>query len=214
MGMLKKIGEISINTLSTIMEMTKEPGMKAIEKTVITAAPLIIKTIKNMMNDDTPMTDVNIKNDIDTKRSIGILNDTLGYETDTISYEIINYVNSISNSINKLLDELGEENVFIDELLLGYFIQKFNVPPSIVKKVERIIKNKYAIENLSLQDGNKILTSKKPKKKDMKTPGGVMKVDKNSKTDNDITNDLYNKKINKIITDTDDNKIKEFVGGM
>ena len=46
MGMLKKIGEISINTLSTIMEMTKEPGMKAIEKTVITAAPLIIKTIK------------------------------------------------------------------------------------------------------------------------------------------------------------------------
>ena len=204
MGMLKKIGEISINTLSTIMEMTKEPGMKAIEKTVITAAPLIIKTIKNMMNDDTPMTDVNIKNDIDTKRRVGVLNDTLGYETDTVSYEIINYVNSISNSINNLLDEL----------LLGYFIQKFNVPPKIVTKVERIIKNKYAIENLSLQDGNKILTSKKPKKKDMKTPGGVMKVDRNSKTDNNITNDLYNKKINKIITDTDDNKIKEFVGGM
>ena len=126
MGMLKKIGEISINTLSTIMEMTKEPGMKAIEKTVTIAAPLIIKTIKNMMNDDTPMTDINIKNDIYTKRSIGVLNDTLGYETDTLSYEIINYVNSISNSINKLLDELGEENVFIDELLLGYFIQKFN----------------------------------------------------------------------------------------
>ena len=89
MGMLKKIGEISINTLSTIMEMTKEPGMKAIEKTVITAAPLIIKTIKNMMNDDTPMTNINIKNDIDTKRSVGVLNDKLGNKTETLSYEII-----------------------------------------------------------------------------------------------------------------------------
>ena len=192
--------------------MINEPGIKAIEKTVITAAPIIIKGVKDLFNTDMKINN-DVKNIIETKRSVGMLNDTLGYETDVISYEILNYVNSICNAINKIMDELGEENVFIDELLIGYFIQKFNVPTKIVDKVERILQDKYAIENLSLRDGNVILTSKNPKKKDMKTPGGVMKIDKNSKLDNKVTNELYKKKLNQLVVESNDNKIKEFIGG-
>lgn len=212
MGMMKKIGEISLNVLSSVISMINEPGIKAIEKTVITAAPIIIKGVKDLFNTDMKISN-DVKNIIETKRSVGMLNDTLGYETDVISYEILNYVNSICNAINKIMDELGEENVFIDELLIGYFIQKFNVPTKIVDKVERILQDKYAIENLSLRDGNVILTSKNPKKKDMKTPGGVMKIDKNSKLDNKVTNELYKKKLNQLVVESNDNKIKEFIGG-
>lgn len=212
MGMIKKIGEISLNVLSSVISMINEPGIKAIEKTVITAAPIIIKGVKDLFNTDMKINN-DVKNIIETKRSVGMLNDTLGYETDVISYEILNYVNSICNAINKIMDELGEENVFIDELLIGYFIQKFNVPTKIVDKVERILQDKYAIENLSLRDGNVILTSKNPKKKDMKTPGGVMKIDKNSKLDNKVTNELYKKKMNQLVVESNDNKIKEFIGG-
>lgn len=212
MGMMKKIGEISLNVLSSVISMINEPGIKAIEKTVITAAPIIIKGVKDLFNTDMKINN-DMKNIIETKRSVGMLNDTLGYETDVISYEILNYVNSICNAINKIMDELGEENVFIDELLIGYFIQKFNVPTKIVDKVERILQDKYAIENLSLRDGNVILTSKNPKKKDMKTPGGVMKIDKNSKLDNKVTNELYKKKLNQLVVESNDNKIKEFIGG-
>lgn len=212
MGMMKKIGEISLNVLSSVISMINEPGIKAIEKTVITAAPIIIKGVKDLFNTDMKINN-DVKNIIETKRSVGMLNDTLGYETDVISYEILNYVNSICNAINKIMDELGEENVFIDELLIGYFIQKFNVPTKIVDKVERILQDKYAIENLSLRDGNVILTSKNPKKKDMKTPGGVMKIDKNSKLDNKVTNELYKKKLNQLVVESNDNKIKEFIGG-
>ena len=212
MGMMKKIGEISLNVLSSVISMINEPGIKAIEKTVITAAPIIIKGVKDLFNTDMKINN-DVKNIIETKRSVGMLNDTLGYETDVISYEILNYVNSICNTINKIMDELGEENVFIDELLIGYFIQKFNVPTKIVDKVERILQDKYAIENLSLRDGNVILTSKNPKKKDMKTPGGVMKIDKNSKLDNKVTNELYKKKLNQLVVESNDNKIKEFIGG-
>lgn len=213
MGMMKKIGEISLNVLSSVISMINEPGIKAIEKTVITAAPIIIKGVKDLFNTDMKINN-DVKNIIETKRSVGMLNDTLGYETDVISYEILNYVNSICNAINKIMDELGEENVFIDELLIGYFIQKFNVPTKIVDKVERILQDKYAIENLSLRDGNVILTSKNPKKKDMKTPGGVMKIDKNSKLDNKVTNELYKKKLNQLVVESNDNKIKEFIGGI
>ena len=212
MGMMKKIGEISLNVLSSVISMINEPGIKAIEKTVITAAPIIIKGVKDLFNTDMKINN-DVKNIIETKRSVGMLNDTLGYETDVISYEILNYVNSICNAINKIMDELGEENVFIDELLIGYFIQKFNVPTKIVDKVERILQDKYAIENLSLRDGNVILTSKNPKKKDMKTPGGVMKIDKNSKLDNKVTNELCKKKLNQLVVESNDNKIKEFIGG-
>ena len=212
MGMMKKIGEISLNVLSSVISMINEPGIKAIEKTVITAAPIIIKGVKDLFNTDMKINN-DVKNIIETKRSVGMLNDTLGYETDVISYEILNYVNRICNAINKIMDELGEENVFIDELLIGYFIQKFNVPTKIVDKVERILQDKYAIENLSLRDGNVILTSKNPKKKDMKTPGGVMKIDKNSKLDNKVTNELYKKKLNQLVVESNDNKIKEFIGG-
>lgn len=212
MGMMKKIGEISLNVLSSVISMINEPGIKAIEKTVITAAPIIIKGVKDLFNTDMKINN-DVKNIIETKRSVGMLNDTLGYETDVISYEILNYVNSICNAINKIMDELGEENVFIDELLIAYFIQKFNVPTKIVDKVERILQDKYAIENLSLRDGNVILTSKNPKKKDMKTPGGVMKIDKNSKLDNKVTNELYKKKLNQLVVESNDNKIKEFIGG-
>lgn len=212
MGMMKRIGEISLKVISSVMGLINEPGIKAIEKTVIAAAPIIIKGVKDIFNTDVKVND-NIKEMIETKRSVGMLNDTLGYETDVIPFEILNYVNTICNSINALLDELGEENVFIDELLIGYFIQKFNVPPKIVDKVERIIQDKYAIENLSIRDGNIIIASKNPKKKDMKTPGGIMKVDKKSDIDNMVTNELYKKKMKQIMEESNDKKIKEFIGG-
>ena len=121
---MKKIGEISLNVLSSVISMINEPGIKAIEKTVITAAPIIIKGVKDLFNTDMKINN-DVKNIIETKRSVGMLNDTLGYETDVISYEILNYVNSICNAINKIMDELGEENVFIDELLIGYFILNY-----------------------------------------------------------------------------------------
>ena len=213
MGMMKKIGEISLDVISKVINSLNEDNLKAIEKTVIIAAPLIIKTINDVFNTDIKVND-NTKKTIETKRSVSILNDTLGYESDMISFEILNYVTSISNSINKIMNELGEENVFIDELLISYFIKKFNVPAEIVDKVYRILKDRYAIENLSLRDGTVITSFKHPKKKDMKTPGGIMKIDRNSDIDNKITNDIYKKKINKIAEELNDKKIKEFIGGM
>lgn len=213
MGMMKKIGEISLDVISKVINSLNEDNLKAIEKTAIIAAPLIIKTINDVFNTDIKVND-NTKKTIETKRSVSILNDTLGYESDMISFEILNYVTSISNSINKIMNELGEENVFIDELLISYFIKKFNVPVEIVDKVNRILKDRYAIENLSLRDGTVITSFKHPKKKDMKTPGGIMKIDRNSDIDNEITNDIYKKKINKIAEELNDKKIKEFIGGM
>ena len=116
---------------------------------------------------------------------VGVMNRVMGEDIDLVSYEIMNCVNSISNAINELIEELGENNVFIDELLIGYFIQKFNVPAKYVDKVYRILENSYAIENKCLRDGIK-LNGTKIKKKDMETDGGkeILKHRKHGDIDN------------------------------
>ena len=174
-----------MNVVSGVVEtVTSEPIVGALKFTAKAVTPLLMSTINDTYKSNVTYK-TNISEAMDNKRQVGVMNRVMGEDIDLVSYEIMNCVNSISNAINELIEELGENNVFIDELLIGYFIQKFNVPAKYVDKVYRILENSYAIENKCLRDGIK-LNGTKIKKKDMETDGGkeILKHRKHGDIDN------------------------------
>ncbi len=174
-----------MNVVSGVVEtVTSEPIVGALKFTAKAVTPLLMSTINDTYKSNVTYK-TNISEAMDNKRQVGVMNRVMGEDIDLVSYEILSCVNSISNAINELIEELGENNVFIDELLIGYFIQKFNVPAKYVDKVYRILENSYAIENKCLRDGIK-LNGTKIKKKDMETDGGkeILKHRKHGDIDN------------------------------
>jgi len=201
MGIINSLCNKAIGVLSGVVDtVTSEPLMSAIKFTAKAVAPIILSTVNETYNSDIRYR-TNISENMENKRQVGVMNGVMGEDIDLVSYEILNCVSSISNAINELIDELGENNVFIDELLIGYFIQKFNVPAKYVDKVYRILENSYAIENKCLRDGVK-LNNGKIKKKELETEGGKVILSQRKK--GDIDEGVIDKAFNQLILESID----------
>jgi hypothetical protein len=207
MSLLNSFVNIVTGVIDTVS--SSEPLIGALKFTAKAVAPILLSNINDTYKSDIKYR-TNISETIENKRQVGVMNGVMGENIDLVSYEILNCVNSISNAINELIEELGENNVYIDELLISYFIQKFNVPQKYVDKVYRILENSYAIENKCLRDGIK-LNNFKVKKKEMETDGGkeILKQRKHG----DIDNIMIDKALaNLIMEDIDEEDIKLILG--
>lgn len=207
MGLFKSFANIVTGVIDNVA--SSEPLISALKFTAKAVTPIILSNINDTYNSNIKYR-TNISETMDNKRQVGVMNGVMGENIDLVSYEILNCVNSISNAINELVEELGENNVYIDELLISYFIQKFNVPQKYVDKVYRILENSYAIENKCLRDGIK-LNNFKVKKKEMETDGGkeILKQRKHG----DINNIMIDKALaNLIMEDIDEDDIKLILG--
>lgn len=212
MGLSKMIGEKSISVLGGIINtLTSDTVLEALKCTAKLATPLIIKGVRDIFNTNIPL-DKNFTDGLQTKRQVAVVNSVMGEPVDLIPFEILNSVNTITTAINELINEVGEENVFIDELLIAYFIQKFDVPAKYVDKVYRILENNYAIENKCIRDGVKI-NKFKVKKKDLETIGGkeVLK----QKKEEDVDSRIIDKIFDKLVMDDvgNDKEVKKFILG-
>lgn len=212
MGLSKMIGEKSISVLGGIINtLTSDTVLEALKCTAKLATPLIIKGVRDIFNTNIPL-DKNFTDGLQTKRQVAVVNSVMGEPVDLIPFEILNSVNTITTAINELINEVGEENVFIDELLIAYFIQKFDVPAKYVDKVYRILENNYAIENKCIRDGVKI-NKFKVKKKDLETVGGkeVLK----QKKEEDVDSRIIDKIFDKLVMDDmgNDKEVKKFILG-
>ena len=210
--MIKKICNKTLNIIGNIIDnVSSEPLMSAIKYTVKAATPIIIKTVRDLYSSDDSSYCTNITENMNTKRQVAVMNNMMGDNVELIPFEILNCVNSITTAINELIDELGEENVFIDELLIGYFIQKFNIPAKYVDKVYRILENNYAIENKCIRDGLKI-NKFNVKKKELETDGGK-KILTAYKKDGGVDNNNFMEAFNECIKmSIDEEDIKNIIG--
>lgn len=157
MGLIDKIAGVTVNALNAVIG--KVPcgnTIHGINTIVKSATPVILEgVVRDVIHTaakDVDMTGVDEL--IRVKRTIAVLNelDQREPQVNLVPFEIISLVNSISNEINKLLNEFGEDKVYVDELLLTYFINKFNVPKSYAKKVFEILSDNFCIENRSMRD--------------------------------------------------------------
>lgn len=211
MGLIEKIGSTTIKCLNGVVgALTNENTLKAIEYTTKAAAPLIVKGVKDILKTEyTPENDY--ISELSLKKQVALINDIDGAQVDLVPFEILNMVNTITKAINDLMDEVGEENVFIDELLIVYLINRFNVPPKYVDKVYRIIKDNYAIENKCIRDGLKISKKGfKTKEKDLETEGGKKIVESKKEFDPNTINTIFDERV---MSKTQDSgkKIRKFV---
>lgn len=206
MGLVDKISRIAIGVLDNIPYKKTISGINKIFKV---ATPLILNNVvENALHSSTE--DINFS-DIEklmmVKRNIGILNDIDRSEptVDLVSFELISLVNSITNEINKLLSKFGEENVYIDELLIYYFINKFKVPKIYANKVFDILCNEYAIENKSIRDAYSLFEGSD--ENSFETNGG--RILKYNEVNDDLLYNLYKSRMmeqaknhsKKVITD-------------
>lgn len=204
MGLFKSLCNIAMDAVTNVVDaVTSEPLLNALKFTAKAVTPIILSNVNDTYNSNVSYK-TNINESMNNKRQVGVMNGVMGEDIDLVSYEILNCVNSISVAINELVEELGESNVYIDELLIGYFIQKFNVPTKYVDKVYRILETSYAIENKCLRDGLK-LNNTKIKKKEMETDGGkeILKQRKHGDIDNIIVDKAFNQLILNNINDDD-----------
>lgn len=204
MGLFKSLCNIAMDAVTNVVDaVTSEPLLNALKFTAKAVTPIILSSVNDTYNSNVSYK-TNINESMNNKRQVGVMNGVMGEDIDLVSYEILNCVNSISVAINELVEELGESNVYIDELLIGYFIQKFNVPTKYVDKVYRILETSYAIENKCLRDGLK-LNNTKIKKKEMETDGGkeILKQRKHGDIDNIIVDKAFNQLILNNINDDD-----------
>lgn len=149
-----------------------EGVVNAVKFAAKAATPIILSTVANEYNTKMKYT-TDLNELLETKRQVAAINTSLDQYVDIVSFEIMNCVNNISYAINDLLNQLGEENVYVDKMLLMYFIDKFNVPTKYANKVLSILENNYMNENKTIRDGIKIVNGVN-KKKELETTGGQL----------------------------------------
>lgn len=211
MSLLRNVANTTIKCLNDVVgALTNDNTLKAIQYTAKAAAPLIVKGVRDILKTDyIPENDY--ISELSFKKQVALINDIDGAQVDLAPFEILNTVNTITKAINDLMDEVGEENVFIDELLIVYLINRFNVPPKYVDKVYRILKDNYAIENKCIRDGLKI--SKKGfklKENELETEGGKKIIESKKEVDPNVINTIFDERVISK-TQNSSKKIKKFV---
>lgn len=210
MGLIEKVAGVTISALNNVIgRVPCKNTIYGINNIVKSATPVILEgVVRDVIHTaakDIDMTGVDEL--IRVKRTIAVLNelDHREPQVNLVPFEIISLVNSISNEINKLLNEFGEDKVYVDELLLTYFINKFNVPKPYAKKVFEILSDNFCVENRSMRDAYNLFDTVCK----FETHGGEIL--------NDNIDIVNNSNINKIFKDKIQNqsngnkKVKKFV---
>lgn len=157
MGLFEKVASVTIGALNNVAgKIACKNTIYGLGNIVKTATPIILEgVVKDVIHNAAKDIDVTgVDELLRVKRTIAVLNelDQREPQVNLVPFELISLVNSISNEINKLLNEFGEDKVYVDELLLTYFINKFNVPKQYVKKVFEILSDNFCVENRSMRD--------------------------------------------------------------
>ena len=157
MGVFEKVASVTIGALNNVVgKVAYKNTLNSLGNIVKSATPIILEgVVKDVIHNAAKDIDVSgVDELLRVKRTIAVLNelDQREPQVNLVPFELISLVNSISNEINKLLNEFGEDRVYVDELLLTYFINKFNVPKQYSKKVFEILSDNFCIENRSMRD--------------------------------------------------------------
>ena len=157
MGLFEKVASVTIGALNNVVGKTAYKNtLHGLGNIVKSATPIILEgVVKDVIHNAAKDIDVTGADELlRVKRTIAVLNelDQREPQVNLVPFELISLVNSISNEINKLLNEFGEDKVYVDELLLTYFINKFNVPKAYAKKVFEILSDNFCVENRSMRD--------------------------------------------------------------
>ena len=157
MGLFEKVASVTIGALNNVVGKTAYKNtLQGLGNIVKSATPIILEgVVKDVIHNAAKDIDVTGADELlRVKRTIAVLNelDQREPQVNLVPFELISLVNSISNEINKLLNEFGEDKVYVDELLLTYFINKFNVPKAYAKKVFEILSDNFCVENRSMRD--------------------------------------------------------------
>lgn len=157
MGLFEKVAGVTISALNNVVgKVAYKNTLYGLGNIVKSATPIILEgVVKDVIHNATKDIDVTgVDELLRVKRTIAVLNelDQREPQVNLVPFELISLVNSISNEINKLLNEFGEDKVYVDELLLTYFINKFNVPKQYAKKVFEILSDNFCVENRSMRD--------------------------------------------------------------
>lgn len=157
MGLFEKVAGVTISALNNVVgKVAYKNTLYGLGNIVKSATPIILKgVVKDVIHNAAKDIDVSgVDELLRVKRTIAVLNelDQREPQVNLVPFELISLVNSISNEINKLLNEFGEDKVYVDELLLTYFINKFNVPKQYAKKVFEILSDNFCVENRSMRD--------------------------------------------------------------
>lgn len=160
MGLIGSIGSVTIGVLNGVFsKLTCKNTVQGINTLVKCATPLILDgVIKDVIHTTASIDTTDIDDLIKVKRAIATINDLDRREPNVnlVPFEIISLVNSITNEINKLLNEFGEDAIYVDELLITYFIRKFDVPKQYSRKVFEILSDNFTIENKTIRDAYNI----------------------------------------------------------
>lgn len=157
MGLFEKVASVTIGALNNVVgKVAYKNTLHGLGSIVKSATPIILEgVVKDVIHSAAKDIDVTgVDELLRVKRTIAVLNelDQREPQVNLVPFELISLVNSISNEINKLLNEFGEDKVYVDELLLTYFINKFNVPKPYAKKVFEILSDNFCVENRSMRD--------------------------------------------------------------
>ena len=157
MGLFEKVAGVTISALNNVVgKVAYKNTLYGLGNIVKSATPIILEgVVKDVIHNATKDIDVTgVDELLRVKRTIAVLNelDQREPQVNLVPFELISLVNSISNEINKLHNEFGEDKVYVDELLLTYFINKFNVPKQYAKKVFEILSDNFCVENRSMRD--------------------------------------------------------------
>ena len=160
MGLIEKVAGVTISALNNVIgKVPCKNTIYGINTIVKSATPVILEGIvKDVIHTTKDIDMTSIDDLIRAKRTIAVLNE-LDYrepQVNLVPFEIISLVNSMTNEINKLLNEFGEDKICVDEMLITYFINKFNVPKQYAKKVFQILSDNFCVENRSIRDAYNI----------------------------------------------------------
>lgn len=211
MGLIEKVAGVTIRALNNVIgKVPCKNTIHGINTIVKSATPVILEgVVKDVIHaaaKDIDMTGVDEL--IRVKRTIAVLNelDHREPQVNLVPFEIISLVNSISNEINKLLNEFGEDKVYVDELLLTYFINKFNVPKPYAKKVFEILSDNFCVENRSMRDAYNLFDTVGK----FETHGGELLNDNINIVNNPSIDELFKEKIQNQSNDKG-KKVRQFV---
>lgn len=210
MGLIEKVAGVTISALNNVIgRVPCKNTINGINNIVKSATPVILEgVVRDVIHTaakDIDMTGVDEL--IRVKRTIAVLNelDHREPQVNLVPFEIISLVNSISNEINKLLNEFGEDKIYVDELLLTYFINKFDVPKPYAKKVFEILSDNFCVENRSMRDAYNLFDSVCK----FETHGGEILNDNIDIVNNSNINKIFKEKIQN--QSNGNKKVKKFV---
>lgn len=210
MGIVEKVAGITISALNNVIgKVPCKNTISGINTIVKSATPVILEGIVKDVIHSTKNIDMTSVDDlIRAKRTIAVLNelDCREPQVNLVPFEIISLVNSITNEINKLLNEFGEDKVYVDEFLITYFINTFNVPKQYAKKVFQILSNNFCIENKSIRDAYHIYDDVF----EFETHGGEILKDNINIANNSNIDKIFKEKIQNQSNDGN-KKVKKFV---